>query len=295
MNRHESIYCMTGRRPRLMAATLALPVAMWLITAGTARAQQKHRLNPLIEKLEAGGNALTPDDWTFIDLEHGPFSIDRLQSILDDLGKKRKANGQLPSAPIVRIPMDGDESSRWVVKQALDSGAMGIIFGHVESKEQALAAVQSMRYPPQKGAAHPAPLGKRGYAPQRAVRYWGVPLMEYLHRADVWPLNPDGELFAMIMIETVEGVKHINDILDVPGIGAIFIGASDLGMSLGVGPANPLPPPETEAAIQTVLKACKAKQVLCAFPAIGGPSEVKMRLEQGFRMLLVAGTPRQNP
>jgi len=252
----------------------------------------KGRLNPLIEKLESGGNALTPDDWTFIDLEHGPFSIERLQHILDDLDKKRKPNGQLPSAPIVRIPMDGDESSRWVVKQALDSGAMGIIFGHVESKEQALAAIQSMRYPPQKGAAHPTPLGKRGYAPQRAVKYWGVPLLEYLHRADVWPLNRDGELFAMIMIETVEGVKRINEILEVPGIGAIFIGSSDLGMSLGVGPANPLPAPEDEAAIQTVLKACKAHNVICSYPVLGGEKELKQRLEEGFRMLLVAGTPQ---
>ena len=271
----------------------AMAAAGLLITSNIGRAQEKHRLNPLIEKLESGGNALTPADWTFIDLEHGPFSIERLQGILDDLGKRRKANGQLPSAPIVRIPMDGDEDSRWIVKQALDSGAMGIIFGHVESKEQALAAIQSMRYPPQKGAAHPSPVGKRGYAPQRAVRYWGIPLADYIHRADVWPLNPDGELFAMIMIETVEGVKHINEILDVPGIGAIFIGASDLGMSLGVGPATPLPAPEDEAAIATVLKACKAKNVICAFPAIGGPSEVKQRLDQGFRMLLVAGgTPQ---
>ena len=289
MTLHDCMHSTIWRRMPLLAAALAIPVAAWLTVPPVVHAQQKHRLNPLIEKLESGGNALTPDDWTFIDLEHGPFSIERLQGILADLDKKRKPNGQLPSAPIVRIPMDGDESSRWVVKQALDSGAMGIIFGHVETKEQAIAAIQSMRYPPQKGAVHPTPLGKRGYAPQRAVKYWGVPLMEYIHRADVWPLNPDGELFAMIMIETAEGVKHINEILDAPGIGAIFIGASDLGMSLGVGPANPLPPPETEAAIKTVLNACKAKHVLCAFPAIGGPSEVKMRLDQGFRMLLVAG------
>jgi 4-hydroxy-2-oxoheptanedioate aldolase len=274
------------------AAVLAVPVVAWLAAPYSAHAQNKHRLNPLIEKLESGGNALTPTDWTFIDLEHGPFSMERLQGILADLDKKRKPSGQLPSAPIVRIPMDGDEDSRWAVKQVLDSGAMGVIFGHVESKEQALAAIQSMRYPPQKGAAHPTPAGKRGYAPQRAVKYWGVPLTEYLHKADVWPLNPDGELFAMIMIETVEGVKHINEILDVPGIGSIFIGASDLGMSLGVGPATPLPPPEAEAEIAKVLSACKAKKVICSFPAIGGPGEVKQRLDAGFRMLLVSGAPQ---
>ena len=38
---------------------------------------------------------------------------------------------------------------------------------------------------------------------------------EYMRRADLWPLNPDGELFAYIMIESPEGVRNINDILDV--------------------------------------------------------------------------------
>jgi 4-hydroxy-2-oxoheptanedioate aldolase len=172
-------------------------------------------------------------------------------------------------------------------------GAFGIIFPHIESKEQAINAIRSMRYPPQRGAKHPEPFGKRGWAPQRAVRYWGISQAEYLQRADVWPLNPDGELFAMIMIETVEGAKHINEILDVPGIGAIFLGPSDLGVSLGVGPVTPMPPPEDEALIQNILKACKAKNVICAYPVVGGESELKQRMTEGFRVLMVAGMPQR--
>lgn len=113
-----------------------------------------------------------------------------------------------------------------------------------------------------------------------------------MERADLWPLNPNGELFAMVMIETPLGIRNINDILDVPGVGAIFIGPSDLGMSLGVGlpktgTPNPLAP-ETEAAIGTIAKACQAKKVFCGIAANWASKERRQDLvkKQGFRILL---------
>jgi 2-keto-3-deoxy-L-rhamnonate aldolase RhmA len=96
----------------------------------------------------------------------------------------------------------------------------------------------------------------------------------------------------MIMIETAEGVKNIDEIVKVPGIGAIFLGASDLGVSLGVGPpVNGANAPETEAAVQKVLKACLASKVVCAYPVLGGDADLKQRIAQGFKVLLVAGQP----
>ena len=229
----------------------------------------------------------------FIDMEHGPYLLDRLQAILGDLGKKKKANGQFETAPIVRIPLEGDEDFRFAVKQVLDMGAMGVVFPHVESRAQAVEAIRSMRYPAQRGSKFPEPAGRRGWGPGRAAALWGLPVNEYaFQRADVWPLNPQGELFAMIMIETAEGVKNINDIIRVPGIGAILIGASDLGVSLGVGPpVNGDNAPETEAAVQKVLKACLGSKVTCAYPVLGGASDLKRRTTQGFKVLLVAGQP----
>lgn len=281
-------------RSGLVATGVGLLAILCIVPQQIVRAQQPVPVNPLIVKLKQGKAVLTPDDWMFIDMEHGPYLMDRLQTTLDDLGKKRSANGQLQIAPIVRLPQDGDEDSRWSAKQILDSGAVGVIFPHIESKEQAIKAIRAMRYPPQKNAKHPEPPGQRGWAPNRAAKYWGMSTAEYLKRADVWPLNPDGELFAMLMIESAEGVKHINEILEVPGIGAIFIGSSDLGVSLGVGPAAPLPPPEDEAAIQTILKACIAKKVYCAYPVLGGDSELKKRLAEGFKIILNASAaPRK--
>jgi 2-keto-3-deoxy-L-rhamnonate aldolase RhmA len=90
------------------------------------------------------------------------------------------------------------------------------------------------------------------------------------------------------MIESADGVKNIDEILQVPGVGAVHVGASDLGMSLGVGPPAPDNPPETEAAVQRVLEACLARRVACGYPAVfGGDAEVKKRVAEGFRILQV--------
>jgi 4-hydroxy-2-oxoheptanedioate aldolase len=275
-------------RPVLLVCLLVLGGA----AADVATAQQRVRLNPLIAKLEQGQIAYTGGDWTFVDMEHGPYLLDRLQTILSDHGAKKRPDGGWQVAPIVRIPLEGDEPFRFAVKQVLDSGAMGIVFPRIETRAQAVEAVRAMRYPPQRGGKYPEPAGRRGWGPGRAAALWGLQTIDYAFQyADVWPLNPQGELFVMLMIESPDGVKNIDDILTVPGIGAVHIGASDLGVSLGVGPPNPNNPPETEAAVQRVLKSCIAHKVACGYPAVfGGDAEVKRRADQGFKVLQVSGS-----
>ena len=58
---------------------------------------------------------------------------------------------------------------------------------------------------------------------------------EYGVKADLWPLNPGGELLAVAMIESAEAIKNIDQILSVPGLGGILIGPSDMSMDMGVG------------------------------------------------------------
>src|SRR5882762_3296734 len=134
------------RSIRSLGTAICLALTMWAGTH-TVHGQQKPRLNPLIAQLEAGEPALSGTDWMFIDMEHGPYLLDKLQATLDDLGKKKKSNGQFQTAPIVRIPLDGDESFRFAVKQVLDMGAMGVVFPHIETRAQAVEAIRSMRYP----------------------------------------------------------------------------------------------------------------------------------------------------
>lgn len=272
----------------MRSTTFAAAVALLALgVSGAPAAGQTTRISPLIERLEQGG-VVGPDVWQMIDMEHGPYRIDELQERFEEFARMRRPNGQLEVTPGVRIPMYGDENPSWLVKQVLDIGALAIVFPQIDTPEEALRAVRSMRIPPQRGARYPDPPGIRGAGLWSTDGFTGFPLWgamdadEYMRRADLWPLNPEGELFAYIMIESPEGVRNIRDILDVPGIGGILIGANDLSISLGVGRATrtgqPLAP-EAQAAVRHVLDACLEKKVLCSI--IGGGDRDAM-IELGF-------------
>ncbi len=244
------------------------------------------RINPLIARLEQGGIA-DSEVWTLVDMEHNPYDITQLRATLDGFAAKRKPDGMLEKAPIVRVPMYGHEPSGWAALQVLDIGALGVIFQSIETKQAALSAIRSMRFPPQKGAKAPVePRGFRSGGP-RGGKTLPLSVSDLLRRADVWPLNPEGELFSMIMIETIEGVKNATDILSVPGIGSVLVGPFDLSLSLGEGPPAPGATPyapSVEAAFATVAKACAARKVICGIAAAGGPEYRKKLIGMGYRI-----------
>ena len=217
-------------------------------------------------------------------MEHNPLDFPGLAMFLLGLTDKAaivsKGNLQPNVALFARFPPEADQSN-WVVKQALDIGLMGVIFNGVDTKDQAIAAVRSMRYPPLKGETRREPVGIRGYGTGGATWAWGVSAAEYERRADVWPLNPDGDLLAVVMIESEEGMKNLDAIASVPGVGALFLGAgSDLSRSMGVRPNAP----EVEAAFQQVLSACKSHKVACGITA-GSGADVARRVKEGWSII----------
>jgi 4-hydroxy-2-oxoheptanedioate aldolase len=223
-------------------------------------------------------------DFIIIDMEHAPFDIERLRQFLLGMTDKRKilekGNLQPDVVPLVRIPAAGGEDVMFQAKQVLDVGAFGVMYPSVSTRAQAEKSVGATRYPQLNGAEDFEPVGLRGRNPSNAVWYWGIG--DYHSRADVWPLDPNGELLAIIQIETPEGVKNIDEIIAVPGIGVIFIGPSDLSTSMGYASASA---PEVEAAIQKVLRACLDNGVPCAITT--GQGSVQRRIEQGFRFVTV--------
>ena len=275
--------------PRL-TLTAALFLGFAALTAPRpGRAQERTRLNKVIEALEDGRPAIADREWRFIDMEHSPFSGERLVSTLNEMAQDRDAEGRLKLTPIVRIPQDGDEDFRWAVKQVLDLGGFGVVLPHVDTKEEAVRLVRAMRYPPMRDSAHPEPRGERGWGPARAVRLWGVAdAAEYHRKADVWPLNPEGELFAVVLIESAEAVENITEILEAP-VSGIMVVPGDMSMDLGLGPApGEENHPEVDAAFQTVLEACKAQSaVICGCG--DARSRLQQRLDEGFRFVLPLG------
>ena len=210
------------------------------------------RLNGIIRALEDGQHAFTAFtpadvesaialgtakyDGVVFEMEHNAYDIRAFRDCLQYLLNRRliAQSGSLSPAvtPMARIPPNGGELAQWQAKQVLDLGAYGVIWPHVSTVEQAYNAVAACRYPRLKDKPLYEPAGIRGDGPTAAVRYWGVTQQEYYERADVWPLNPKGEIFVIMMIEDTVGIQNLRDILrNVPG--AVLIGEGDLSEELG--------------------------------------------------------------
>src|SRR6185503_13544520 len=121
------------------------------------------------------------------------------------------------------------------VMRALDAGAYGIICPTVNNREECERLVGACRY---------APLGYRSVGPNRAVLYAGS---DYVAKANETVLT-------IVQIETAEGLKNIDEIASVVGLDMLFVGPSDLGLSLGREPRMDQTDPVVVAAIDKVLE-----------------------------------------
>ena len=156
---------------------------------------------------------------------------------------------------------------------------------HLNTVDDARAAVVAARYPQVPGVADFEPQGERGRWQRIAPRYWGLTPLEYYDDADLWPLDQDGNMLIMGIVEEPEGVKNLRDILrEVKGIGAIWAGPGD--MSVAMGHRGNSSHPEVQENLPRILEACDEFGVPCATGATA--AEVPMRLEQGFRIIITS-------
>ena len=266
------------------------------------------RLNGVIRAFERGQTAIaafTPAeiesalafstssyDAIVFEMEHNPWDARTLRDCLQYLLNRRQIadSGSIaPSVtPLVRIPPNGNEKNQWLAKQALDLGAYGIVWPHISTAEQACNAVAACRYPRLKTAKVSEPAGIRGDAPLAAARYWGLAQQEYYRKADVWPLNPQGEILVVLMIEDTQGIANLRDILkNVPGIGLILIGEGDLSQELGF--PRQYEHPSVVEAMRQIVATCKECGVPVGHPHVDG-NNVERILKEGYRFLMAAPT-----
>lgn len=231
-------------------------------------------------------------DFVIIDLEHTPYDPKALEGYLLGMIDKRRImekNSLQPDVvPLVRLASNGRERVQYMIKQVLDLGVFGVVMPHVDSAEDALAAVRAIRFAHAEGDATYEPQGQRGVGFPWAARYWGINEPEYGQRADLWPLDPVGELLLFCMIETQEGVRNCRKIAMTPGVSGILIGASDLSFSLEGFKGGP----KVQDTIQEILAICRQSKVICGI--VSPQDMVAERLQQGFRLLVVgtdAGLP----
>ena len=262
------------------------------------------RLNKVIELIEAGKPAFGPFvpagsipdatwiassnyDFVVYELEHNAFNLSELRLSLQFMLDRRQIleSGSLAPqvTPFVRIPVNGREQSQWIVKQVLDIGVYGIVFPMINTPEDAVAALQAARYIQAADAPDQEPVGRRGHAPGNVLRYWGLDQPEYFDRADVWPLDPDGEILPILQCETIEGVNNLPAILDAaPQPGLILISESDLSVSLG---QKGRPGPLVDEAVQRAREVCQERGVPYGSPQVD-MANVEQRINEGFSFLM---------
>jgi 4-hydroxy-2-oxoheptanedioate aldolase len=153
----------------------------------------------LVEMLAAAGH-----DFVVVDCEHGSA----------DLGALRAHVTAAESFGMPVMVRTGADDTPFVLR-ALDLGAQGVIAPHVDSVDDAVRLVRSVRYPPH---------GERGFATySRAGRYGATSADEHRRRAD--------DVLVIAMIESPVGVEAAAAITAVPGVDGYLIGTADLGAS----------------------------------------------------------------
>ena len=142
-------------------------------------------------------------DSVTLDLQHGLIGYSDAVPML-------QAISQTAATPLARAPWNEPAT----IQKLLDAGADGIVCPMIESRAEAERFLGACRYPPQ---------GYRSAGPIRAAMVHGP---DYV-------ANANREVLAFAMIETAKAVENLDDILATPGLDAVFVGPSDLSVSLG--------------------------------------------------------------
>ena len=196
--------------------------------------------------------------WLFIDLEHGPMAFDTASNVA-------LAALEAGITPVVRVPgHDASDANR-----ALTNGALGILYPHVDTPGQALACARTARF---------APHGIRGVP--AVFPHLGYDKPPLAHAIDA--LNAATSV--IVMIESREAIENADQIAAQPGVDALFVGASDLSVEMGV-PGDYRNPVLREA-LDHVAACASRHGIVAGLGGIGDDSVLTELIGQGYRMLL---------
>jgi 4-hydroxy-2-oxoheptanedioate aldolase len=152
----------------------------------------------------------------------------------------------------------------------LDAGSYGVICPMINTPEDAEALVKACKYPP---------WGFRSFGPIRAKYYGGGTT----HGGGDYHQFANDETLVIPQIETREAIENLDTILQVPGIGAIYVGPSDLSMALGKEPRKGQSDPEGVEAKQFILETAKHHSIPAGIHTNSTEVAVEM-IKQGFQL-----------
>ena len=197
-------------------------------------------------------------DAVVVDCQHGMAGHAQMVAMLQALS-------HTPAVPLVRV----SQNNLAEINRALDAGAYGLICPLVNSAAEATAFARACRYP-----LDGVP-GDRSFGPARGLLYGG---------AD-YPQHANAQVIAFAMIETRAGLDALDAIAAVPHLDGLFVGPSDLGIALGLGPGAAHSHPAMAAALLHIQQACaangKAAGIWC-----GSAEMARDMLGLGYRLVV---------
>ena len=196
-----------------------------------------------------------------VDLQHGVVDYQKMVTML-------QAISTTETVAVVRVPW----LEPGILMKALDAGAQAVICPMVNTREDAQKLVAWTSY---------APRGTRSFGPVRAAMVLG---------AD-YPTAANDHIVRFAMIETAQALDNLESILSVEGLDAIYIGPSDLSLSLGCKPVFDDVEPKAAQAIAHIVERARAHGVVAGIHN-GLPRVAKARIDLGFRFVTLGSDAR---
>ena len=158
-----------------------------------------------------------------------------------------------------------------IIMKLLDAGALGIICPMINTREDAETFVGATLYSPD---------GYRSSGPVRA----NVIYPDYHNQANK-------QIISMAMIETEQAVNNAEAICNTPGLTGIYVGPSDLAVTMGEGPGLDRKPGKVYDAIKHVLAVAKKSGVRAGLHCMD-PSYIKQMYSTGFEFASLSNDVR---
>ncbi|EMF88629.1 HpcH/HpaI aldolase/citrate lyase family protein [Leptospira santarosai str. ST188] len=192
-------------------------------------------------------------DFIAIDMEHATISLEQAQRII----AASQSEGSLC------LPRPVSHSNDWT-KPLLDSGADGMLYPMVNTKEEVRNLIDLNKYPS---------IGKRSFGVNRAQGY-GFVFDEYVRE---W----NSSSILILQIESIQAVENIESLLSFDEVDGVMIGPYDMSGSLGV-PGQTTHPSVLEASKKVIL-ACEKFRKSCGSQIADVTQDgLKKHFDQGY-------------
>src|SRR6266566_2095871 len=189
-----------------------------------------------------------------VDLQHGLVDYTDAVPML-------QAISQTDATPMARAPWNMPD----IIMKLLDAGAYGIVCPMINTPAECEEFIQNCRY---------APRGRRSFGPIRAAMYGGADYWKYANET----------ILTIAMIETQQAMDNLDAILKTDGLDAVYVGPSDLGLSLGHQPMADPTAPKVMDAIKFIINTAKKHKIPAGIHC-GAPAWARDMIGLGYQLV----------